>query len=665
MRQTRALVPTATHRQAPTVFLARTNGALVDAYTGEPRRTSHHRFRWLLSTCLAAIVGAIAFGVVIYGFSDAPESRQGLLPSLREISSRSLRPAAPPKPAAGTMKWALAKQDRLQMASASQIVKHIIRDRIPHRRGTREYIQIKPYARIVGKLPTVPAAGADQIPPFNPFKLYPNPAPTKTSRRRDSDSEVSHVTTKVVELLGGFLPVEDGQTLDGEALLMVVSRAIEPTERARSLRPSFQPAGAPQLPEAVTPELAKAQPPNTTVLRKTSADADDDPEEGLQTQTVKSQRGDTLLAILRRSGIAGWQARQVVEVAKTVFPDSALTAGHEIRLGLVPSLSDSNLMEPVKIAIYDPAKQHRVTVQRTASGEYVARTTTTERSGASPAETELGQRASLYISLYQTALMQGVPHETVMQILRIHAYETDFRRRTRAGDSLELFFDLKDDEKGADSPPGELLYTAISTEGETRRYYRFRTPDGVVDYYDEQGQNARKFLLRKPVVGDIARLTSGYGVRMHPLLGQRRMHTGIDWAAPHGTPIMAAGAGIIEESGRKSGYGNYIRIRHANGYKTTYAHMQRIARGMDIGTRVRQRQIIGYVGSTGLSSGAHLHFEILVNNSFVDPLRIHVPKERKLAGKALADFQRERARIDELMRRTPDYTRVTQASATR
>ena len=175
----------------------------------------------------------------------------------------------------------------------------------------------------------------------------------------------------------------------------------------------------------------------------------------------------------------------------------------------------------------------------------------------------------------------------------------------------------------------------------------------------------RKFLLRKPVVGDIARLTSGYGVRMHPLLGQRRMHTGIDWAAPHGTPIMAAGAGIIEESGRKSGYGNYIRIRHANGYKTTYAHMQRIARGMDIGTRVRQRQIIGYVGSTGLSSGAHLHFEILVNNSFVDPLRIHVPKERKLAGKALADFQRERARIDELMRRTPDYTRATQASATR
>jgi murein DD-endopeptidase MepM/ murein hydrolase activator NlpD len=263
--------------------------------------------------------------------------------------------------------------------------------------------------------------------------------------------------------------------------------------------------------------------------------------------------------------------------------------------------------------------------------------------------------SSLYASIYHAGLMQSVPPETLTQILKIHAYEMDFRRRLRAGDSVEFFFDMKED-AGPDAPPGELLFTAITSGGETSKFYRFRSPDGVVDYYDENGENSRKFLMRRPVRGEDVRLTSGYGVRFHPLLNERKMHTGVDWAAPPGTPIMAAGSGVVEEAGRKGQYGNYIRIRHANGYQTTYGHMQRLGPGVEEGVKVRQGQIIGYVGSTGLSSGPHLHFEVLVNSRFVDPMSIQVPRERKLDGKLLAEFQRERAHIEDLMRRSPVMT---------
>jgi murein DD-endopeptidase MepM/ murein hydrolase activator NlpD len=152
-------------------------------------------------------------------------------------------------------------------------------------------------------------------------------------------------------------------------------------------------------------------------------------------------------------------------------------------------------------------------------------------------------------------------------------------------------------------------------------------------------------------------------MRLHPLLKVRRMHTGADWAASPGTPILAAGNGTIEEIGRKSGNGNYIRIKHANGYQTTYSHMSRFASGLSVGTKVNQGDVIGHVGSTGLSSGPHLHFEVLVNNKYVDPMTIQVPRERQLTGKLLADFQKERIKIEELMARSPVSSQVAGKTA--
>ena len=328
-----------------------------------------------------------------------------------------------------------------------------------------------------------------------------------------------------------------------------------------------------------------------------------------------------------------------------------------MRLTLVPSPTNVKRQVPVRVTVVADGQQ-KVTVVRSAAGAYVL------AGGGADAEigtsgTDSGQQlASVYMSLFSALSRQNVPPEIIELILRTNAYDIDFKRRVRPGDGFELFFDQKEADQSDESASGELLFTAITAGGVHKKFYRFRTPDGMVEYYDQEGNNSKRFLMRKPVRGEEARLADGFGMRMHPLWRIRKMHTGLDWAASSGTPILAAGNGVIEEVARKGGYGNYVRIRHANGYKTAYGHMQRFAVGVAPETRIRQGQIIGYVGQTGDVTGPHLHFEILVNNSFVDPMRIQVPRERRLTGKELADFHKERSRIDDLMQRPPVSSRI-------
>ncbi|MGE0611705.1 MAG: M23 family metallopeptidase, partial [Hyphomicrobiales bacterium] len=360
----------------------------------------------------------------------------------------------------------------------------------------------------------------------------------------------------------------------------------------------------------------------------------------------------TLMSLLVDAGTERWQAKAIGEAMAPTFQPNLLQPGQQVRLTLAPAPSDSGQMDPVRVSIFT-GDQHEVTVSRNDSGEYVASSEAVELSDdAAIRAASYPQRATLYTSFYHAALSQGMTADSILKLLRVHSYDTDFKQPVRPGDSFEVFFDLKDDS----AEPGELLYTAISVEGETRKFYRFRTPDGEVDFYDRDGNSAKKFLMRKPVKG--GRFTSGFGMRRHPILGGSKMHLGTDFGAPHGTPILAAGSGVVEVAGRKGGYGNYVRIRHANGYKTAYGHMSKFAANMRPGARVQQGQVIGFVGNTGISSGPHLHFEVLVNNRHVNPMTIPVPRGKQLTGRQLAEFYKERARIDELMSRSPVNTRV-------
>lgn len=608
----------------------------------------------------------MAIVAVVLGGMDVRDGRNSM-PEFRQPKAavREVRLAK-----VDGLKWATPKADRLQTSSGAISTKYVVQESVNQKRGNREYIHNKFYARVAVRLAAVPLGSQTAIPPFNPVKLYGGSAGEADGEHESRSTEPGEVAVRVVELLGSILPTEDGQEIDNQEVVEIVGRAGGGRAEEGQIRPTFVPEGALAYPAQKAAQNRNKQvpeplAPNTSVVEKSVVERDDiaDEPDGRQIK-VKVGRGETLPAILQRMGADAWLAREMADRAKTALADAGGLAGHDIELTLVPSLADPSKSEPTRMAIFSAAGEHKVTVRRNAAGELVASTTPVE---AAPARTDgkdmdASGGASLYASLYQAALLQGLPEELILHILRIHAYETDFRRRARGSDAIDLFFDLKDEGKAADNPLADLLSTAITVGGDSQRYFRFRTPDGVVDYYDESGNNSRKFLMRKPIRNEEVRFVSGFGLRRHPLLQQVKMHTGVDWAGPQGTPILAAGNGIIEEAGFKGQNGNYIRIRHANGYQTAYSHMQgRFPPGIVEEAKVRQGQVIGYLGNTGLSTGPHLHFEILVGNRFVDPMSIQVPKERKLTGKMLQDFQRERARIEDLMGRPP--VRVAQIDA--
>lgn len=664
-----AVVP-ARNRAAPTpVYLARAGAALDGVYRSDHGDgNSGARLKWLFSTCLAAAVGVCAIGFAIYGSMDHKDAN-GVLASFERVRREALQPQPNVQRRGRELRAAGRKTDLMQASTRGLSTKHIIHDTLRQQKESRQFITIKPYARVVARLATRPPPNTDLIPSFNPFILYANTEPVGGAKDRSGKSaDELRVAIKVLELVGGFLPAEDGQELRPHEVATLVAQMGE-ENNGPSMRTSFAGAGTVAAISSLSanrfklPKLGTQRiPPRTSILVKNVMEAEaDDGSEEQETRIVKVRKGDTLIGLLRRTGAESWQARAIVEAAKSTLGEASLEIGEELHLSLVPSPTKQYGLEPVRVSLFGGGQRHKFTVIRNDAGDYVAsRNAVTSIIARMLRQSTTTRRASLYKSIYHASLVHKLPPEMIMRVLRIHAYDTDFKRRVGPGDSFEIFFDMEDDGKGGEGNPSELLYTSITVGGESRRFYRYRSPSGVVDFYDENGSSAKKFLMRKPVKGGTVRFTSGFGYRIHPLLRRRKMHTGVDWAAKPGTPILAAGDAVVEAAGRKGGYGNYIRLRHANGYKTTYSHMRRIEKGVVKGIKVQQGQVIGYVGSTGLSSGPHLHFEVLVNNRHVDPMRIHVPRGQQLQGKQLAEFQKARIRIGELMRKSPVTTRVAQ-----
>ncbi len=252
-----------------------------------------------------------------------------------------------------------------------------------------------------------------------------------------------------------------------------------------------------------------------------------------------------------------------------------------------------------------------------------------------------------YNGVYRAALSQGLNTSQARRIVRTIAFDVDFRKQITGNDSLEVFYSIEDGLEEA-TDKSEILYIGLDLGGVKRSYYRFKaSDDGSVDYYDETGKSAKKFLLRKPVPN--GKFRSSFGPRRHPISRVVKMHQGVDFSAPRGTRIVAAGNGVVEKAGWAGGYGRQTIIRHANGYKSSYNHQHRIAKGVRPGARVRQGQIIGQVGSTGYSTGPHLHYEVIVNGRKVNPMKIRLPNGKTLQGEQLAAFERERDRINSLI----------------
>lgn len=650
-----------TPRGLPTIFLGEVPAAkikreLPPVYLSElGHEGPGYRLKWMASTCLAGMVGVCLIGVAIYASMNM-EDGSGMVNSIKRASLAALQPIRGARLAQDAQSASGQKQDRIQMTSAGFASRQVIHDTIVQHQGDREFITIKPYLRIIAGLSTDKPENATRLPTFNPFKLYSDSTPIGGGT--DAVDPSLSLQVNMVDVPGGLLPATDDIELDPEQVDGLIMRAAENFAYAESPLAFSEGQGKATL------QLASYRPgeverprfmPNTTVIEKV-ADEDEVFQESqvanAQTKVITVGKSDTLLGLMLKVGANKELATELIDSLDAVFGPEDLKPKQKIDFRLVESLADSDVKEPVRISIFDTDGEHVVTTARNRDGDHLASTV----APVDEVVVTASNRASLYQSFYKSALDQKLPPDVILKLLRVHSYDVDFKQKVRSGDTFEIFFD---GEGTSGDQAGELLYTSMTVAGETRKFYRFRTPDNTIDFYDDNGSSAKKFLMRNPVKG--SRFTSGFGNRRHPLLRRVRMHTGVDWAAPRGTPILAAGDGKIEMAERHGGYGNYIRIRHANGFATAYGHMTRFASGSKPGARVKQGQIIGYVGSTGRSTGPHLHYEVLVNNKFVNPMTIAVPRGLKLEGRNLAAFQKERRRIDALMELDPVTNRVAQA----
>ncbi len=293
--------------------------------------------------------------------------------------------------------------------------------------------------------------------------------------------------------------------------------------------------------------------------------------------------------------------------------------------------------------------ENRIVLRRDKSGAFSA-----EKTPVALTTRMMAISGRINGSLYISAKAVGAPDQIIADLADAFAYDVDFQREIFGGDEFEAIFEVHYDDQGSMVSTGDIVYARLNWRGRQKEkgYYRFAAAsDGARgDFYDASGQGAKRLLMKTPIDG--ARLSSGFGSRKHPILGYRRAHKGVDFAASRGTPIKAAGDGVVERADRYGSFGNYVRIRHANGYKTAYAHLKGFARGMRKGKRVRQGDIIGYVGTTGRSTGPHLHYEVHLNGKAVNPQRLKIATSKQLKGAELDRFKKQRDYINAM--RLPD-----------
>jgi len=363
--------------------------------------------------------------------------------------------------------------------------------------------------------------------------------------------------------------------------------------------------------------------------------------------------GETLAGLLSRAGASRAEMTAALGSIADVYDPRRLRPGQPVSLFFDRRSGDARLTG----VAFRSEPGASVTANRTTAGDFAAREV------LMPVTFEIARIAApVETSLYASALELGATDREVAALADAFAYDIDFQRDVRPGDPFEIVFERYYDDEGNTVRTGNMLFVSLESGRGSRAFYSFLAPgDSREDWYDADGKSARRFLMKTPING--ARLSSGYGMRRHPILGYSRMHRGTDFAAPTGTPILAAGDGTVLRAGPFSSYGNYVRIRHANGYETSYAHMSRFARGIRNGTRVRQGQVIGYVGTTGRSTGPHLHYEVMLRGRQVNPMSLQVATGRNLEGRALELFMIERERIDTLRQVRARETAVVQTSA--
>ena len=635
--------------------------------------------QWFSGTILTGLCGAALIGGAVFAsldgemtFAKVPERVEGALRGAFGANDRNA---------------ALHKSDRLPPPGESSASRNVQRVSTVTRVGNRDVMRVRPFIRISGNLSMTTSDLSSRIPPFNAQRMLSDVGTTTQAASEDPnnpeavepDAEVSFVTkdlatvlpkaklAAVVALDEVLMRVRDAANWRGSGGVRYTSlanAAADASGAQSDLKLAYATEGNVSDPYAGFE--TRVVPENVTLLPKTKDQITGGNPSGERVHTVK--KGDSIASILRDQGATPDEARAVALTLGPRGRDGGLKEGQKIRILMAPTgLGPAARLQPYRVIVANDTTAEAVAALSDV-GKYVAVDVQSMNTVAEAAtgkdddddEEDDGSGVRLYQSIYETALRNKVPAAVIEDMVRIYSYDVDFQRKVQPGDSFDVFF-AGDDEGTPTTEKTEVMFASLTVGGETKKYYRFVTPDdSVVDFYDETGKSAKKFLVRKPVNNAIMR--SGFGGRRHPILGYTKMHTGVDWATPYGTPIFASGNGVVEKVGWEGGYGKYVRLKHNNGYETAYGHMSAFAKGMEPGKRVRQGQVIGFVGSTGMSTGAHVHYEILVNGRFVDPMRVKLPRGRSLEGAVMASFEKERDRLDTQMNNRGSTARVSEAA---
>ncbi|WP_083374258.1 M23 family metallopeptidase [Methylobacterium sp. C1] len=602
--------------------------------------------RWLCASSLIATCGAALMGA-----------------ALRMSVDTDLRPAPPtfrkgPAQVAEGQGVAGRRGDRLVRHQLVASDREEFSAPVAHQVGAREIIRTQPFVRLVTSLSSGDEVDG-QIPPFDPTRqLAEDGQVAAVSDEPEDDPSGTMVTITRSGLAGAPVPDDAPGLSDEDVTALVETRAQVAREAGSRIAVPFAPqrqlsqilvaapddgaakaAGADAGHDPFHAIEVRVVPENITDLAET------EPASGLsltETRDVVLKRGETLADTLAANGAEPARVKAIL----AAFSDHArtgLSEGQHVDLLLIRSRAGQSARQISRVTLYGAGGVEEIVAERDSGGFVTVAPPSAQFAAARTGDDGDGSGATLYRSIYEAVLRNGLPGILAERIVGIFAFGLDMQHRVNPSDRLEVLFSPSEKAGG----PPEVRYVALTLDGVKHRAYRFEAPEaGAASYFSETGSSLRKFLMRMPIAE--GRITSPFGTRVHPILHYARFHNGVDWANKAGTPIMATGDGTVAYAGPRGGYGNRVEIHHANGYVTAYNHLQRLAHGVQAGAAVHQGQVIAYMGSTGLSTGPHVHYEVSVNGHFLDPMAIRLPDSQGVSAKLMTAFERQVAATNTL-----------------
>jgi murein DD-endopeptidase MepM/ murein hydrolase activator NlpD len=638
--------------------------ALTVASTeGEVPQGRELSFAWLTGTVMTGLTSVLLMGAALYVSFQGQDTFATAYEALQNLATSALSTADD-----------TTKASRIRTITQTKSETEVVEASIKETDNGRDIIKKHPFERIRATLATAVTALSTDVPAFDPESLIDSTQPIMAPDNPNTAIYGAEVEGEVqIKTAALPLTLAPPKTVTDEIAAAFVRQSLETSfsegdDVDVNGNDTGQGAAAAQVADATTQlrELGVVDDgglggvaENVTVLPMTTPPGQ--AGAGRSERILAFHEPTRIDDTLAKNGFTKQMINAIGATLKNVFPDPTLPPGAHLRILLGPA-PDSDTLIPVRLSIYvhddrNNADSHVVTVARTDRGAYVI--------GLAPSEIPFPKEdteevnvqnlPTIYRAIWETARKHDIDDSITKRIVASFAYDVDLNRKITPGDSIELLETVKDS-----NTPQDLLYVGLKLGTSLRQLYRFRTGDGAVDFYDPGGETGKRFLVRRPLQGG-GRLASRFGWRIHPIFHTRKLHTGVDLASPKGTPIYAAGDGIVEKAGWSNGYGNFTLIKHVNGYETGYGHQSKII--VEAGDKVRQGQLIGYVGSTGNSTGPHLHFEIRINGNYVDPLSVKLPRDHALPPQDDDAFQQTIAQINDLMKRDGEAMPDTQVAA--